>query len=192
MAEGGVTPSYKCAACKKDIPNHPTTIERHNGGKSHKRIIELLGKQGILAQWKIEWDVGSKSVKCLTCDSLVQCSFQKIKAHRQRYHDLPSSNEPKKEVFKVFRARGYFKSQGYDFEVDMKNFETISGGKRLEHMGGCVGILRPRVISEPLADRFYHWASWLEANGNAKDRSEDIGGSCMVAYGMTNRGYANW
>jgi DNA-directed RNA polymerase subunit RPC12/RpoP len=44
MAEGGVTPSYKCAACKKDIPNHPTTIERHNGGKSHKRIVELLGK----------------------------------------------------------------------------------------------------------------------------------------------------
>jgi hypothetical protein len=38
----------------------------------------------------------------------------------------------------------------------MKNFKTIIGGKRLEHMGKYVGILRHRVISEPLVDRFYH------------------------------------
>jgi hypothetical protein len=72
----------------------------------------------------------------------------------------------------------------------MENFETITGDKHLEHIGGCVGIMRLRVISESSEDRFYHWASWLEANGNENDCFEDIGGTRMVVYGMTNRGYA--
>jgi hypothetical protein len=105
MAQGDLIPYYKCAACKKDIPNHPIMIERYNGSKSHKRVVELLGKQRILVQWKVVWDVINKSVKCLTYDLLIQCSFQKIEVHKQRYHDLSSSNEPKKEVIKVLELR---------------------------------------------------------------------------------------
>jgi hypothetical protein len=73
----------------------------------------------------------------------------------------------------------------------MKNFESITSSKQLKHMGECMRILRPRVISEPLVDRFYYWTSWQKTNDNAKDRSPDISGSRMVAYGITNRGYAN-
>ena len=72
----------------------------------------------------------------------------------------------------------------------MENFETIIADKCLEHIGEFVGIMRLRVISESLGDQFYHWASWLEANGNENDCSEYIGGTRMVVYGMTNPCYA--
>jgi hypothetical protein len=41
----------------------------------------------------------------------------------------------------------------------MENFETINEVKRLEHMGGCVGIICPRVIPKSLGERFYQWIS---------------------------------
>jgi hypothetical protein len=46
-------PYYKCVACNKDIPNHLTTINRHNTNKFYRRTLELLDKQGILTQWNI-------------------------------------------------------------------------------------------------------------------------------------------
>jgi hypothetical protein len=51
----------------------------------------------------------------------------------------------------------------------MENFETITGDKHLEHIGGCVGIMRLRVISESSEDRFYHW--WDEDGGLWHDQS---------------------
>ena len=54
---------YRHAICNKNIPNHPTIIERHNGSKFHKMILELLDKQGIFIQWNVVWDVVSKSAK---------------------------------------------------------------------------------------------------------------------------------
>ena len=96
---------FSCKICRtKPIPYDPVHLARHEAGKRHKKLHELLEKKTLLETWGIIL-VDTDVVKyiCVSCDVEMELSLKKMEEHFEAVHKLPppSSEIHTREVTKV-------------------------------------------------------------------------------------------
>lgn len=96
---------FQCKICRcSPAPYNAEFIARHNSGKKHKKLLDLVEKKEILEAWGIvlSEEAGIKYM-CIPCNLKMELSFNKMEQHFKAAHTLPSPSPeiPSLEVTKV-------------------------------------------------------------------------------------------
>jgi hypothetical protein len=103
--EAGHVRAFECNICRRPpVPYNVDHVARHNAGKNHKRMAELVAKKHILESWGIvRVEGGMIEYSCSSCDLKMELSFEKMEKHFHAEHKLPppTRETPTLEVTKV-------------------------------------------------------------------------------------------